>query len=205
MNQISSTDLPESVIVQRLAEVEDNPQTWDYPAEIFSEPPRPAAVLIPLLLRNDCYHLLFTRRTGDLPEHSGQVAFPGGQADNDDSSPEETALREAYEEIGLKAKDVRILGRLNRIQTISNYLVTPVVSIIPWPYPFRIATQEVSRVFTIPMAWLADPTNHEIRQRTLPSPYAPVPVIYFNHYQDELLWGISAQITLDLLKALKLF
>jgi 8-oxo-dGTP pyrophosphatase MutT (NUDIX family) len=204
LNQIRATDIPASEIENRLAEVVDNPQMWDYPTQTFGGPPRPAAVLIPLLTKNDCYQLLFTRRTGDLPEHSGQVAFPGGQADNADASPEETALREAHEEIGLQPQDVRILGRLNRIQTITNYLVTPVVGIIPWPYPFRIANQEVSRIFTIPIHWLADPANHEIRQRDLPSPYAPVQVIYFNKYKDELLWGISAQITLDLLRALRL-
>jgi 8-oxo-dGTP pyrophosphatase MutT (NUDIX family) len=204
LNQIRTTDLPPSEIEIRLAEVVDNPQMWDYPTQTFGAPPRPAAVLIPLLVRDECYHLLFTRRTGDLPEHSGQVAFPGGQAEHDDASPEGTALREAHEEIGMQPQGVRILGRLNRIQTISNYLVTPVVGIIPWPYPIRIASHEVSRVFTIPLHWLADPANYEIRQRDLPAPYAPVPVIYFNHYQDELLWGISAQITLDLIKALKL-
>lgn len=204
MNQIRPIDLPEKEISLRLAEVINNPQLWDYPSDIAREPPRPAAVLIPLLTKNHSYNLLFTRRTGNLPEHSDQVAFPGGQTDTDDTSPEDTALREAREEIGLQPEDVNILGRLNQIQTITNYLVTPVVGIIPWPYTFRIATNEVSRVFTIPMAWLANPENHEVRERALPLPYPPVPVIYFKHYKDELLWGITAQITIDLLKALKI-
>lgn len=177
---------------------------WRYPSDAAGEPPRPAAVLIPLLTISNSYHLLFTRRTGNLPEHSGQVAFPGGQTDAEDTSPEETALREAQEEIGLSPEDVRILGRLKRTLTITNYLVTPVVGAVPWPYPFHVATHEVSRIFTIPLAWLANPANYEIKQRPLPPPYSPVPVIYFNHYEEELLWGITAQITIDLLKALKI-
>lgn len=205
MNQIRPIDLPEKEISLRLAEVKNNPQLWDYPSDIAGEPPRPAAVLIPLLTKNNSYNLLFTRRTGNLPEHSDQVAFPGGQTDMDDTSPEDTALREAREEIGLQPEDVNILGRLDQIQTITNYLVTPVVGIIPWPYTFQIATNEVSRVFTIPIAWLANPKNHEVRERALPLPYPPVPVIYFKRYEDELLWGITAQITIDLLKALKIF
>jgi 8-oxo-dGTP pyrophosphatase MutT (NUDIX family) len=204
LNQIRPCDLPKKEISLLLAKVEDNPQMWSYPTETVGGSPRPAAVLIPLLTKNDSYHLLFTRRTGNLPEHSGQVAFPGGQADPDDRSPEETALREAHEEIGLFPTDVHILGKLNRILTITNYLVTPLLGAIPWPYPFRIATHEVDRVFTIPLGWLANPANHEIRQRALPPPYSPVPVIYFNPYKQELLWGITAQITIDLLRALKL-
>ncbi len=175
-----------------------------YPPEFFNEYPRNAAVLIPVLKQDHIWHILFTRRTSSLPEHSGQVAFPGGRADPDDNSPEITALREAQEEINLSPTDVRILGRLQEIRTISNYCVMPVVGRIPWPYEFKLATEEVSRVFTIPLEWLADLKHHEIRYRELPSPHSPVPVIYFNHYDGELLWGISAEITLIFLETLQL-
>jgi hypothetical protein len=73
---------------------------------------------------------------------------------------------------------------------------------MPWPYRLRLASQEVSRAFTVPLAWLADPANHEVRLRALPPPYAPVPVIYFHPYDGEVLWGASARFTLALLEIL---
>jgi 8-oxo-dGTP pyrophosphatase MutT (NUDIX family) len=175
-----------------------------FPPDFLPENPRPAAVLIPLLRINDNWHILFTRRTTTLPEHSGQVAFPGGSSDPSDASPQDTALRETFEEIGLLPGMVRILGSLNSLQTISNYCVTPVVGVIPWPYPFQLEQVEVDRIFTIPLLWLSDPGNHEIKQRALPSPFPPIPVVYFHIYDGELLWGVSAQITLNFLVALGL-
>lgn len=174
------------------------------PASMFQEPAHNAAVLVPLLKRDSDWYILFTRRTSSLPEHSGQVAFPGGRSDPEDSSPEITALREAGEEINLSPGDVRILGRMCELRTITNYCVTPIIGVIPWPYDFHLAREEVSRVFTIPIEWLADPINHEIQYRELPPPYSPIPVIYFKLYDDELLWGVSAEITLNFLKSLQL-
>ena len=169
---------------------------------IFTEPPRPAAVLIPFVIVEDEWHILFTRRTIDLPEHSGQVAFPGGRADPGDASPEDTALREAYEEIGLPPESVRILGRMKSFATISNYNVTPIVGKLPWPFPLRMAIIEVSRVFAIPLSWLADPYNREIKLRSMPNPRPPIPVIYFKPYDGEVLWGVSAYIMVNLLEIL---
>ena len=202
----STVHLTEAEISLRLAQSRKNPTqvVERFPPDFFSEPPRPAAVLIPLLRANTAWQVLYTRRTATLPEHSGQVAFPGGRADPEDSSPVATALREASEEIGLLPKDVRILGQLPVLPTITNYAVTPVVGVLPWPYPLCLAPSEVSRVFTIPLAWLADPANRSIRQRTLPPPYEPVSVIFFECYDGEVLWGVSAQITLNLLQALQL-
>lgn len=179
-------------------------QTAQFPEGLLQDPPRKAAVLVPFLLKDDAWHILLTRRTASLPEHSDQVAFPGGRSDPQDVTPQQTALREAEEEINMKPNHVQVLGQLREIRTITNYCVTPVVGEIPWPYEFRLATNEVSRVFTIPIFWLADPANHKTEYRELPPPYSPVPVIYFNKYDGELLWGVSAQITLDLLEALEL-
>jgi 8-oxo-dGTP pyrophosphatase MutT (NUDIX family) len=197
--------LTEKEIGLRLAHARFDPAlaVERFPPEFFLEPPRPAAVLIPLLQAEAEWHVLFTRRTASLPEHSGQVAFPGGRADLDDPSPVATALREAYEEIGLQPQDVRILGQLPVLPTISNYAVTPIVGAMPWPYPFNLATDEVGRVFTIPLAWLADPANRTIRRRDLPPPFDPVSVIYFNQFDGELLWGVSAQIVVNFLQALQ--
>ncbi|MBN2547664.1 MAG: CoA pyrophosphatase [Anaerolineales bacterium] len=176
----------------------------------FSIPPgmlqgdtSPAAVLMPLVMIEDAWNLLYIRRTEDNSAHSGQVAFPGGRMEPVDRSPYEAALREAEEEIGLAPADVKVLGRLHEFLTISNYCVTPIVGVMPWPYPLRTQPQEVKRCFTIPLSWLADPTNRREEQRVLPHPYSPISVIFFQPYNGEILWGASARFTLTLLEILK--
>jgi 8-oxo-dGTP pyrophosphatase MutT (NUDIX family) len=156
-----------------------------------------------LLRVQGAWHVLFTRRNANLPEHSGQVAFPGGRSDPEDLNPEMTALREAHEEIGLAPQDVSVIGRLHDFLTITNYQVTPIVGVIPWPYHFHLAEEEVSRVFTIPLDWLAEPSNYEEQWRSLPAPFEPVPVIYYQEYDGEILWGASARFTLALIRSLR--
>lgn len=200
-------DLTASDISNRLARALHTAQDPHYPEQSFlteflSGEPRPASVLMPMIQYNNDWHILFTRRHPDLPEHSGQVSFPGGRMDDTDASPEDTALREAWEEIGLDPKDVTILGRLHEFLTITNYLVTPIVGLIPWPYRLTLSKVEVSRAFTIPVSWLSNPDNYEERPRILPAPFAPIPVIYFKSYDGEILWGATARFTLSLLHTL---
>jgi 8-oxo-dGTP pyrophosphatase MutT (NUDIX family) len=130
------------------------------------------------------------------------VAFPGGAFDRGDHDAVSTALREADEELGLHPTDVHVLGCLMDFITITGYRVTPVVAAIPWPYQLVPETKEVSRAFTIPLDWLADPIHHQERPRPLPSPYQPVSVIYFEPYDGETLWGASARFTLELINIL---
>ncbi len=170
--------------------------------EIYQDDPIPAAVLIPLLKFDNLWHVLFTRRNSNLPEHSGQVAFPGGRCDEGDIGPETTALREAEEEIGIKASDVRVLGRLQNFLTVTNYCVTPIVGVIPWPYRLNISEIEVSRAFTIPLNWLANRENHYIHERNLPQTLGKIPVIFFREYDGEILWGASARFILNLVEIL---
>ncbi len=163
---------------------------------------RCAAVLIPLVRENGGWSVLLTARTDLVEDHKGQVAFPGGACEVEDGSPEGTALREAHEEIGLPAEGVQILGRLGDYQTISNYLVTPVVAAVDWPFPLKLESREVRRAFTIPLEFLARPGSHseqltEIRGQS-------VPLVYFEAWDGEVLWGISARMMLDLLKRLGL-
>lgn len=174
-----------------------------FPPGFFPRPPAPAAVLVPLYRRPSGWQVLFIRRAehpGD--HHGGQVAFPGGRVEPSDADAVGAALREAEEEVGLTPGVVRVLGCLGAHRTVSNFLVTPVVGLIPWPVALTPDPSEVSRIFSIPLAWLAEPGRH----RRAPRPLGPLggetAVIYFERYDGELLWGVSARITLGLLAAL---
>lgn len=165
---------------------------------------RCAAVLIPLAWWQDEWQLVLTRRTDTVEHHKGQVSFPGGGCEVNETSAEITAVREAGEEIGLKAGDIRILGRMNDMLTITHYRIAPVVGVVPWPYPVRLEPAEVARVFTIPLLWLANPKNWEEKIFMRGEVMTPVPVITYKKYDEETLWGVSAQITVSFLGVLGL-
>ena len=157
-----------------------------------------AAVLVPLVRQDEEWHLLFTRRTDTVESHKGQVSFPGGACDEGETTPEQTALREADEEIGLQADDIKILGRLTNLITISYFRVTPVVGVVKWPTVFRVGEHEVARVFTIPLGWLANESN----RWQFEIPGTKRSVIAYHPYDGELLWGATARMTVDFLKVL---
>jgi 8-oxo-dGTP pyrophosphatase MutT (NUDIX family) len=165
---------------------------------------RPAAVLVPLLLDEGGWHLLFTRRTENVETHRGQVSFPGGRIETGDESPVAAALRETEEEIGVRPQDVRVLGRMDSLLTVTQYLITPVVGVLPWPYPLRPDPVEVAGVFHVPLDWLADPTHLERSVRPALAGGPDVPVYSYQPYHGHVLWGASARITLDLLGLLGL-
>jgi 8-oxo-dGTP pyrophosphatase MutT (NUDIX family) len=157
-----------------------------------------AAVLVPLVWLDDEWHLLYTRRTDKVESHKGQVSFPGGACDEDETTPEQTALREAEEEIGIDPKDVEVLGRLANLITITYFRVTPVVGVVRWPNVFRVGEHEVARVFTIPLGWLANASNRWQFER----PETRRALIAYHPYDGELLWGATARITVDFLNVL---
>lgn len=161
----------------------------------------PAAVLVPLYQNQGEWHLLFTRRTDSVDVHRGQVSFPGGRQEQDES-PVQAALRESQEEIGLAADDVQLLGELNPLLTVSQFLVTPVVGRIPWPYQFSTNAVEVARCFGVPIKWLADPSNLDIEYRQPLVPGPEIPVYHFKPYDQEVVWGVTARITVSLLELL---
>jgi 8-oxo-dGTP pyrophosphatase MutT (NUDIX family) len=163
---------------------------------------RIASVLVPLTNIDSEWHLLYTKRTDNLRIHQGQISFPGGAIEPGDDNLETTALRETYEEISLKPHLVKILGRLPTNTSVTNYQITPVVGRILWPVDLVPNPAEVQKIFTIPLKWLAEISNREWR------PYKTSggrvdQVIYYRPYDGEVLWGITARITVSLLAALK--
>ena len=163
---------------------------------------RLAVVLIPLYLDRGEWHVLFTERTHTVEDHKGQVAFPGGRVDEGDASRVATALRETEEEIGLQPADVTVLGQLDELLTVTQYRVTPVVGVFPWPYPFVLSTEELSEVFGVPLAWLLDLANCEIQYRELLITGPKIPVYYFR-YQGHIIWGVTARMLVGFLELIK--
>ena len=159
---------------------------------------RRAAVLVPIVDDGGPHRLLLTRRAADLPTHQGQVAFPGGFMLRCEEDPVLTALREAREEIGLSPEGVEILGLIDDFPTrTDDVAVTPVVGRVPSLPPLTPRSEEVARIFTIPVADLARPDRwssgmYEDRGRSWR--------LHFFEHEGETLWGLSARITLHLLE-----
>ncbi|MBI5934506.1 MAG: CoA pyrophosphatase [Chloroflexi bacterium] len=187
----------EAEIASRLQAAQTRPHTDGY-ADRETGAPKRAAVLVPLLREDGEWHLLFTRRTDKVESHKNQVSFPGGACDDGETTPEQTALREAQEEIGLDPNQARVLGRLNSMLTITSYLVTPVVGVIPWPTVFRPAQAEVARIFTMPLVWLAERSNRW-EFNLLGRDHS---VIVYHPFDGEILWGATARMTVDFLEIL---
>jgi 8-oxo-dGTP pyrophosphatase MutT (NUDIX family) len=155
---------------------------------------RKAAVLLPIFKENQVWKLLFTRRTDTVQDHKGQVSFPGGAMENEDYNLEVTALREAQEEIGLNPNAVHILGSMRQIISSSQYIITPFVGQIEWPFPLKVSEHEVSRVFSIPLNWLADPNHHALKPFLKRNGETEIEVFY-EPYEGEVVWGLTGQIT----------
>jgi len=181
-------------------------QSSDLPEAALQTDLIPASVLIPLFHSDGEWHVLFIRRAADKRDrHSGQVAFPGGRQDPADADPVAAALREAEEEIALNAADVNIVHVLPHYLTSSSYVVTPVIGVVPWPYDYKPQPTEVDRVFSIPLSWLADQNNVEVRDRSfsLQALSSTTKVVYYKEYDSELLWGASARMMISFLRSLQ--
>ena len=160
-----------------------------------------AAVLVPLYEREGQYHVLFTLRTEHVEHHKGQISFPGGAADPEDPDLEFTALRETFEEIGVRPEDVEVLGRLDDIVTITNFLVTPYVGVVrgPVPYPFRHNEHEVAELLEVPLSHLMEEANFVQETREIGGRLTPT---HSYRFGEHVIWGATARILrgfLDLL------
>lgn len=193
---IKCPDLNINAIKARIAKYhQENNQITENNSNYYQK----AAVLVLLVCIEDTWNLLFTRRSDLLKNHKGQVSFPGGAMEAGDKDEVATALRETTEEIGVLPPSVHILGKMPLFITNSNFLLTPIIALLDWPINFLISEHEVSKVFTIPIPWLMNPVNWE--EKIIRDPSGRLePVIFYKKYDNELLWGISAKITVELVE-----
>lgn len=159
---------------------------------IIDHPPfSHAAVLVPLYQKEGECHLLFTKRSDQVKYHKGEISFPGGMVDEEDKELIQTALREAREEIGLNENDVEILGLLDDIVTVTQFIVTPIVGLFPYPYPFRVSPVEIAELIEVPLSYLLEKDSFSEREifRMGRSEW-----VYAYQYRDHIIWGATARI-----------
>ncbi len=150
---------------------------------------RSAAVLAPVIRREDSLNLLLTVRADHLRSHKGQISFPGGGRDPGDVDAIGTALREAHEEIGLSPQSVEVLGYLDDYPTLTKYMVTPVVGLIDGAPELTVDTNEVAEAFEVPLAFVLDPASYE--KKILSREGLNVPFFELN-WQQYRIWGATA-------------
>ncbi|MHB0969504.1 MAG: NUDIX hydrolase [Thermoanaerobaculia bacterium] len=161
---------------------------------------RRAAVLIPLIASGDGWDILFAKRSENLAVHKGQVAFPGGSAEAGES-PEEAALRESEEEVGLPARDVELIGRLDDLITHTGFIVAPFVGIVSGRPEYVLEPAEVDEVFEVPIDLLLARANPQIRYVTWHEQVYPTYV--FRHEGVEI-WGMTGRILKGFLDLVRL-
>ena len=167
-------------------------QEPDYPLPVKG---RPASVLIPILQREDALEVIFTERSSHLRAHPGQISFPGGAREQQDTSASETALREAEEEIGLPRQAVNIVGRLPDYRTISGFVISPFIGFVSPGFDYRLDPNEVASVFTVPLAHLMNKRHHLTHYMYRNQQRFP---IYFIPWGSRLIWGATAAIVRNL-------
>ena len=162
--------------------------------------PVPAAVLVPLVNRPQGLQLLLTQRSADLPDHPGQISFPGGRLERCDADHAAAALRETAEEIGLPPARVNVLGQLCPYETVSGYRVLPIVGWIEPPFELAPDPVEVADVFEVPLDFILDTANHQRHHRmlgTIRRDYWAIPWLH------RYIWGATAAMLLILERTLR--
>ena len=174
-------------------------RSWDL-ERVGDGPFRPAAVLIPVYVREKALWTLFTKRTEMVEHHKGQISFPGGGQHPEDGNLWVTAIRETEEEIGIPRDGIRLLGALPKMLTVTDFEVSPFAGAIPYPIEFRPHAREVEEIIEIPIAYLLDPMV--VEERLLKWKGRDVKTLVY-HYRGHAIWGATARILADFLEAFR--
>lgn len=164
----------------------------------LAEPPTPAAVLVAITDRAQP-GLLLTRRTETLRRHPGQVAFAGGRADPGDAGPEDTALREAWEEIAMPRDRVEIVGRDSVFHTPTGFSIVPVIGVVPPDLPLVAREAEVAAIFEVPLSHVLDPANQLRRTADFGGVTRAFHEIMWQEFR---IWGVTAALIVNLTRRL---
>lgn len=166
----------------------------------FPSDPVPAAVLVPLVDRDEGLSVLLTQRASHLKNHAGQISFPGGRIESDDPDPLSAALREAEEEIGLARSHVEVIGYLPDHLVISGFRITPVVAFVRPDYPVELDATEVDEIFEVPLDFLLDSRNHVPRVRK----FDDEEIVFVDFpYGRHNIWGATAGMLMTLCRTLR--
>lgn len=160
---------------------------------------RPAAVLVPIIERSEGTTVLLTQRTEHLNHHAGQISFPGGRVEPEDTDAVDTALRETEEEIGLDRTFVEVVGQLDIYETVTGFSITPVVGFVNTEFSLSIDGGEVSEAFEIPLDFILNPINHQRHSREFAGARRHY---YAMPYQERYIWGATAGMLVNLSKRL---
>jgi 8-oxo-dGTP pyrophosphatase MutT (NUDIX family) len=158
-----------------------------------------ASVLIPVLTFKEDLEILLTKRSVNLRDHPGQIAFPGGKKEQCDNNPMETALREAEEEIGLKTSDVEVISSLPTHKTATGFTIKPFIGLVREPFKKILQRGEVDEVFTVPFDHILDEKNFTIQRRKWNGAERRYYIVPFGPYY---IWGATARILMNLSQAL---
>ena len=159
------------------------------------QPLIPAAVLVPLVMRETGLTVLLTQRTAHLRDHAGQISFPGGRSEMTDASPEATALREAQEEVSLDPAQIEILGRLPEYRTGTAFSITPVVALVSPPLNLKLDDFEVAEAFEPPLGFLLDRNNHRRHKIEYQGAWREY---YAMPWEGYYIWGATAGMLVSL-------
>ena len=182
-----SLDLPNDIFTRPMPKTGDHNLNREKFA--YAGVGKPSAVLVPIVDHADGASVLLTQRTSALRSHAGQIAFPGGRMDPEDATPVDTALREAFEEIGLMAGDAEPVGYLDVYQTGTGYRVVPVLAIVRPGLQWRLNPDEVEAAFEVPLAFLMQAENRQLHEREF---NGVMRSFYAFPYGERYIWGATA-------------